>query len=302
MVNHVINWLGNLCIQIVNIIDQGDIIMLKKTIQLIKGNPFIIMFYMIYLAITILFMVLIYPKSFGVGSYTQNGIFDYSLYLTTVRNMLIVLLLIFITSLFYISGFCNMIREAIFTGKTRASSFISGIKIYFGRVCLFVLLTIVIVIFYSVLVGMLSIPFTIMAATKGTISIYAMILVIMLATLILVLIPSPFIVLWLPALFLEDTGVILSLKLGAKAGVKNYGRLITSTFLLILPQTVYTILSYKLIMKGTFYSTGYYILLGVMAVFGLIYNVYLFVVYHEYRVRLITIQQQQESNINPSLE
>ena len=273
--------------------------MLKKTIQLIKSNPIISIFYAVYLAITILFMLLIYPKSIGVDTYTKNGIFDYSLYLTTVRNMLIALLLIFITGLFYISGFCNMIREAIFTGKTKASSFVSGIKMYFGRVFLFVLLTIVIVIAFSVLVGMISIPFTIMAATSGTVSIYAMTMVIMLITLILVLIPTPFIVLWLPALFLEDTGVIRGLKLGAKAGVKNYGRLILATLLLILPQAVYSLLNYNLIMMGTFYSTGYFILLGVMAVLGLIYNIYFFMIYHEYRVRLITIQQQLDRNINP---
>jgi hypothetical protein len=276
--------------------------MLKKTMQLIKSNPIIIIFYVVYLAISVLLMLALYPKSFGVDTYTKNGMFDYSLYLVTMRNILIAVFILFILSLFYISGFYNMLREAIFTGKTKASSFLSGIKIYFGRVFLSVLLTIVIVVVFSILLGILSIPFTIMAATTGNVSIYAMTMVIMLVTLVLVLVPAPFIVLWLPALFLEDTGVIRSLKLGVKAGAKNYGRLILATLVLVLPQAIYSILNYNVMMKGTIFSTGYFILLGVMAVLGLIYNNYLFVIYHEYRVRLITIQQQQESIINTGLE
>lgn len=272
--------------------------MLKKTMQLMKSNPIIIIFYALYLAISVILMLFLYPKSFGVDTYTKNGMFDYSLYLVTMRNILIAVLLIFILSLFYISGYCNMLREAIFTGKTKASSFLTGIKIYFGRVFLFILLTIVVVILFSILVGMLSIPFTIMAVTSGTVSIFTTTMAIMLVTLILVLIPTPFIALWLPALFLEDTGVIRSLKLGAKAGVKNYWRLLLTTLLFVLPQTVYTILNYNLITKGTIFSTGYFILLGIMAVFGLIYSTYLFMMYHEYRVGLITIQQQ-ERIINP---
>lgn len=278
---------------------QGGITMLKKTMQLIKSNPIIIIFYVVYLTISLLLMLSLYPKSFGVDTYTKNGMFDYSLYLVTMRNILIAVLLIFILSLFCISGYCNMLREAIFTGKTRASSFLTGIKKYFGRVFLFVLLTAAIVIVFSVLVGLLSIPFTIMAATSGTFSIYTMTIVIMLVTLVLVLILTPFIVLWLPALILEDTGVIRSLKLGAKAGVKNYWRLILTTLLLVLPQALYAILNYNVMMKGTIFSAGYLVLLGVMAVFGLIYNTYLFTMYHEYRVSLITIQQQQERIVNP---
>ncbi len=271
--------------------------MLKKAMQLIKSNPIIIIFYAVYLAINILLMLLLYPKSFGIDTYTQQGAFDYSLYLVTMRNLVIALLLIFGISLFYISGFSNMIKEAIFAGRTKASSFLTGIKLFFGRVVLFILLTIVFAVALSVLLGILSIPLTIIAATNG--SLYTMTLIIILVTLILVLIPAPFIALWLPALVLEDTGVIRALKLGAKAGVKNYWRLLFATLLLVLPQAVYSILSYNLMMKGTFYSTGYLILLGIMSIIGFIYNIYLFMVYHEYRIKRITFQQQQEKMINP---
>lgn len=273
--------------------------MIKKTLQLIKNNPVIILFYAVYLVISILLLLFLYPKSFGVDTYMRDGIFDYSLYMVTMRNMLIALLLMFILSLFFISGYFNMIREAVFSGKTKIIFFIDGIKKYIGRVLLSVLLTIAIVILGTILLGILSIPFTILASTTGSVSLFAITLIIMLVTLILVLIPAPFFVLWLPAMFLEDTGVIRSLRLGAKAGAKNYPKLFLATLLLISPQTIYSILNYNLIAKGSLYSFGYFIMLGVMAVISLIYNISVFMLYHEYRTELITIQRQQVDNINP---
>lgn len=276
--------------------------MLKKTLQIIKNNPVIILCYVAYLAISILLLLFLYPKSFGVGTYTKNGAFDYSLYMVTMRNMLIALLLIFVFSLLFISGFSSMIREAVFSGKTKLYFFFDGIKNYFGRVLLTVLLTAAIIIIGSILFGLLSIPFTIMAVANGTDSVYLISLVIMLIALILFLIPSPFFILWLPALFLEDTGVIRSLRLGVKAGTKNYWKLLLVSFLLILPQAVYFILNYNVMMSGSLFSTGYFVMIGVMAVLSLFYNIYIFVLYHEYSSGLITIQRQQDANINTGLE
>lgn len=273
--------------------------MFKKSIHLIKNNPIIILSYGIYLAISFLLMFFLYPKSLGIDTYMANDMFDYSLYMATMRNLLIAILLIFIISLFFISGFNNMVREAVFTGKTKIYSFIDGIKNYFGRVILSVLLMVAIVVVASILLGILSIPFTIMAASNGIGSIYTVTLVIMLVTLLLFLVPAPFLILWFPALFLEDTGLIRSLKMGAKAGAKNYWRLLLVTLLLVSPQMIYTLLNYNVMMTGTIYNLGYFIMLGIMAVLSLIYNIYTFVVYHEYRIGLITIQQQQEANINP---
>ncbi len=222
--------------------------------------------------------------------------------MVTMRNMLIALLLMFIFSLFFISGYSNMIREAVFSGKTKLLFFLNGIKHFFGRVLLSVLLMAAILMVGSVLLGLLSIPLTILVTANGFGSLYAMTLIIMLVTLILVMIPMPFLVLWLPALFLEDTGVIRSLRLGAKAGTKNYWKLFLVTLLIILPPAVYSILNYNVIMKGSLYSVEYCIMLGAMVILSLIYNIYTFVLYHEYRIGLITIQRQQDGNINPGLE
>lgn len=273
--------------------------MLRKTLQLIKENLLILMFYTFYLGINILVMLTLYPKSFGMDAYTRNGRFNYFLYMTTMRNILVSLLIIFALSLFYISGFNNLIREAIFSGKTRASSFLEGIRTYLGRVVLFMLLMVAIVTVISVFMGIISIPFTIMAASSGSFSSYGITRVIMVVTMILMILPTPFISLWLPSLFLEDTGVIQSLKLGAKAGVKNYGRLLLATLLLIAPQMVYSVLNISRMQNGPLYTPGYLILFGVTAVMGLIYNIYAFVIYHEYRIKPITIRQPQGNRINP---
>lgn len=263
--------------------------MLKKTINLIKSNPIIILCYIVYLVISILIIILLYPKSFGLGSSVKA--FNFASYIVTMRNMMIALLLMFGISLFFISGFCNMIREAVFSGKTKLSSFIDGIKNYIGRVCLCVLLTAALILIGSVLVGILSIPITIIVTMNGNGTVIFVTMIIMLVTLALVVIPSPFLVLWMPALFLENAGVIQSLRLGAKAGAKNYWRLLVVTVLLILPQAAYSIFNYNVIMSGSIYSFGYFILLGVMTVVSFLYNIYIYVLYHEYRLGLIPLLQ-----------
>ncbi len=270
--------------------------MLKKTLQLLKNNPVIILCYGIYLLISILILFLLYPKNFGVDTYTQSGSFDYSLYMVTMRNMLIALLLMFILGLFFASGYGGMLREAVFSGKTKLHNFLNGIKHYFGRVLLCALLTSAIVIVGSILIGILSIPFTVIGF--GTDSIDLIVVMIMLITLLLVLIPSPFFILWMPALFLEDTGVFHSIKLGMKAGAKNYWKLLIATFLLILPQTIYSILNYTVIKSGSLFTLEYFVLLGIMSVLSLFYSSYVFLVYHEHRIGLITIQAHQSTDIN----
>ncbi len=265
--------------------------MTKKTLQLIKNNPVIIMSYVAYMVISLLFIFFLYPNNLGSDSYMRDGVLDYSLYLATMRNLLIALLLIFILSLLFLSGYCNMIKEAVLNGKTKLSHFVVGIKNYFPRVLLCMLLMLAIIILGAVLFGILSVAFTILASTTVSLSLFTLTLIIMLVTLLLVLIPSPFLVLWLPALFLENTGVIRSLSLGARAGAKSYWRLLLATLILILPQAVYSILNYNVITEGTIFSIGYFIMLGIMAVISLIYNTYIFMLYHEYSSRLVTIQR-----------
>ena len=273
--------------------------MLRKVLQLIKNNPVIILCHAAYLVINVLVLLFLYPKSFGVDTYMKEGAFDYSLYMTAMRNMLILALLMFIFSLLFISGYNSIVREAVLSGKTKLIFFLDGIKNYFGRVLLSALLTTAIIIVGSVLLGIVSVPFTIMAASKGIGSVYLVSMVIMLVTMFLILIPSPFLVLWFPALFLEDTAVIRSLKLGAKAGYKNYWKLLLATLLLILPQVIYSVLNYNVMLRGSLFSVGYYILLAVMAVLSLLYNIYLFILYHEYSTELVSILRQEEGNINP---
>ncbi len=50
--------------------------MIKKTLQLIKQNPIIILCYAAYQAINTLILLFLYPKSFGVDTYTKDGVFD----------------------------------------------------------------------------------------------------------------------------------------------------------------------------------------------------------------------------------
>jgi hypothetical protein len=200
--------------------------------------------------------------------------------------------LMFVIGLFYLSGYGNVIRVAVVTGKASASSFLAGIKHFFVRVLLCVLLIVAIVIVGSVLLGLISIPFTILVVMSGNSSPMVFMIIVMVVTFLIVLIPTPFVILWLPALFLEDTKVIQSLKLGAKVGKKNYWRLMFATALLCFPQFIYMILNYDIASTGTILSPGYFIILVVMAILSMIYYVYLFVLFHEDRLKLTSPDQQ----------
>lgn len=267
--------------------------MLKKTFQIIKSNPIIIILYAAYLALTVLIMLLLYPRSFGQETYMREGMIDFSLYMMVMGKILLAAFLMFIIGLFYISGYGNMLRVAVTTGKTSITSFLTGVKRFFVRVLLCALLIFAMVIIASVLLGVISIPFTIFAVLNGNSSTMIFVMIIMAVSLLLVLIPTPFVLLWIPAVFLEDTKVIQGLKLGAKAGAKNYWRLILATSLLCIPEVIYMILNYDIATTGTIFSLGYYIMLAVMAVLSMIYYVYLFMLYHEYRLKIIFTNQQQ---------
>jgi len=266
--------------------------MLKKTFQIIKSNPIIILFYAAYLVITVLIMLLLYPRSIGQETYLQNGMFDFSLYMIIMGKILLAAFLMFVIGLFFVSGFGNMIRAAVISGKTQVSSFLTGIKLFFVRILLSVLLIFAIVLAASVLLGVISIPFTMIAVMNGVSSPITFVMIIMAITLLLILIPTPFVMLWLPAMFLENTKVFQGLKLGAKAGAKNYWRLILATTLLFIPEIIYMIFNYDIAATGRIFTLGYFILIAVMGILSLIFYVYIFELYHEYRLKMMPLDPQ----------
>lgn len=269
--------------------------MLKRALLLLKRNPVIVLFYAGYMILDVLILLLLYPKDINQIMFDAEGLFSISAYLTGMGKLLLAIFLLFLLSLIFLSGFGNLVREAVFSGRTSSAAFRTGIKSYFVRILLMMLLIIAFAFGGSLLIGIITIPITILSVMGGASSAYSTTLIIMGITMLLLLIPMPFIILWLPAIFLEDTGVIQSLKGGAKAGRKNYWKLALSLILLYLPGVVYTVLNYEAVSKGRLMTMGYMLLLLVSSVMSLIYIAYIFMVYHYYKIGIITTDSSQRT-------
>ena len=265
--------------------------MLKKTLLIIKNNPAIYLIYGANMILSLVIILCLYPRNMNAITDTSEPEFALISYLMIMGKLLLSSLLIFIISLFIASGIGNVIREATFSGRTSFSAFFSGIKIYFVRVLLAMLLIAGMVLAFSILLGILTIPVTMLAAMNGSITPVAIMLIISIISIILVLIPIPFLLLWIPAMFLENTGVIHSLKLGARAGAKHYFRLFAGMFFLMIPAFIYFAAYYDEATSGQIFTVGYFLLMAVMTILSLIFYVYLFEVYHEYRIRQMDAQR-----------
>ncbi len=258
--------------------------MLKKTLQIIKNNPAIYLIYGASMVINVVILILLYPNNMNTITDVSEPEFALVSYLMILGKLFLASLLIFIISLFFTSGIGNAVREATFSGRTSFSAFFPGIKIYFVRVLLAMLLITAMVFAASMLLGILTIPITMMTVMNGTTSPVALMLIISIVSVLLILIPMPFLLLWIPAMFLENTGVIHSLNLGAKAGTKNYIRLFVGILLLFIPEIIYFAFYYDEAASGHIFTVGYFLLMAVMMILSLVFYVYLFEVYHEYRI------------------
>ena len=271
-------------------------IMLKRALQLLKRNPVIILIYAGYMLLSLLLMLLLYPKNIQQFMFDTQGMFSMSAYLSGLGKLFLAVILIFLSGLFFLSGFGNMLREAVFSGRTSGAAFLAGIRLYFVRILLMMLLMTGFAFGASLLIGIITVPITVMTIMSGTSSVYFTTMIIMGITLLLLLIPLPFLILWIPAIFLEDTGVIQGLKAGARAGSKNYWRLALSVLLLYLPMVIYTGFNYDAMSGGRLLTVGYIVLLFVSSVMSLIFTSYIFMVYHYYKINIITAEASPKVN------
>lgn len=270
--------------------------MLKKSFNLIKKNPVILLLYFVYMVIAFSILFLLYPKDFSQIAYTEAGVFSMSTYMLMMGKIMLAALLVSLLGLLFLSGYGNMIRNAILNEKTSVAVFIPGVKKYFVRLLLSMLLLMAFAIGASVILSILTIPITVMLTLNGSASVGMISVVIVLLSFVIILIPMPFVILWIPAIFMDDTKVMKSLKYGAKAGAKNYWRLILAMILLYVPLGVNTVTNLDSYTSGHIFTTSYLLVYLATAVLAAIFFTYIFVVYHEYR--MATYQDSQPTMVN----
>lgn len=196
--------------------------MIKRSIHILKTNPIIVLIFSVYIIITILFIHIFYTDNLS-PSFKLNR--DLSKMIILIKTHL-GLGLNFILGITFMSGFGYMLTEAIKTGRTKVTSFFAGITNFFLRILLVGLLLIDFGVGLSILISIVTQPIISMFLSLGFSSYNFQSTVITIISVISEILLMPFVLLWFPTIFLDDTGVIQGLKSGAKVGLKNYWRLV----------------------------------------------------------------------------
>lgn len=255
--------------------------MLKKSINLLKNNSILILLYFAYIVISFLILYVLYPKDMSQFNSLNPSGFDFAAYIVMMIKMLIASLLSGVLGLLFLSGFGSMLSEAIKKGKTSISSFLPGIQRYFVRILLAMLLLLAFSIGFSIVISIIIIPITLFLVIAESTSITMVSLVTMAITMVVIVFICPFILLWFPSILIDDIGVMKGLANGAKAGVKNYWKLVLIIVVIYLPITLNTAFSYDTMAKGIIFTPTYLILYLLTAIISIVALPIIFMVYNE---------------------
>jgi hypothetical protein len=190
--------------------------MLIKTFKLLKNNPIIIIFQVVYIAISFLSSLLFLSVRQSEISYNM----DYSLY---CGKFLISTLLGILSEVVFLSGFGNSLSEAITSGKSNFTAFFVGIKKYFKKSMLSVLILYIINVGFSAILlpAFSQIILNIFVPSGDVRNVFYYIMIYIINILIM-----PFTTLFIPAIYIDRYDIIAGLITGMKLAVRNYWRLV----------------------------------------------------------------------------
>jgi len=280
--------------------------MIKKTLATIKNNPIIFVLMVVFM---LLMAVLSIPVISETNKMTANysNIYNFSninpdiyrrdmsvvniymqrmleIRISCMKILLYSLVLLFL-QICFISGYGNMVEAAMKEGKASMKIFFYGIRKFLGKVLLSALLLAAIIIGFSVLVSLITIPLTIISVLSGSFTadnILAGQKTMQIFISFIVILLYPLLLLWLPAIFTDrKDGVIKCFKSGFTEGKRQYVQVLPASVLMMQPGILQYLLSdslYELI-KSPYYLLIYPIQ-GIILSFVI---TYLFVLYHAVR-------------------
>lgn len=256
--------------------------MIKKSIELLLKNPAIIIVYAVFSLAAVLLTLLFFSSN--AAPYDSEAI------ILMLGRIILFLFLISAMMLIYLPGFFNMLAETVTTGTTTFRDFWQGVRRFFVRVLLAGLLFIAMLIGYSIILGMITIPITIISVIimggANSASTLMLSLVIGVVTNLITALFMPLIMLWLPAMFIDDSGVIDSLRKGTKAGIKNYLPLVITSLVLSIPSILAGIIGKTTQPFEINYSTAYWVSNGISFILGIIVSMYIFKLYFEWKTSI----------------
>ena len=275
--------------------------MLIKAFKLIKEN---ILMMLVFFALTLLFHIV---NIFLTAKITEG--YNYNMYFFKMMLLYFILFLqIGIMFLFFV-GYFYMLSETIKKGKNKIKDFYLGIKKFFVRMLLAGLLLAAMYFGLTIIVMIISAPIAIgiiynspdllndfnryqEMATYGIQQVEdlnlalqeifrVIIIVISSVTIVLTSLFSPLIALWIPSMYLDDIGVIESLKRGFFAGKKKYWILVFCALIMYIPVAIYM---FNLDITQTYNITIPYVVMMISQPVVLIaYYAITFVIYNQYK-------------------
>ncbi|MCX7709243.1 MAG: hypothetical protein N2484_05275 [Clostridia bacterium] len=258
--------------------------MIAKALESLKKNPVVVVFYVLYLMVVFAITYVFFANNLGANP-------DPAAAFSVLGKILLGALIMGVIGIVFFAGYGKMAADAVTLGETSTAAFGEGVKKFFVRVLLAALLLFAFYLGFSIVIGIIMIPFSIMFAMNDPANAVAAGAMIGLVTsgimMLIIVFVAPFIMLWFPAIFVDDIGVMEGLKRGAKAAVKGYWFLVLSTFIMYLPSVLYMVFNYSSMMnaqtmtKANMFTPAYLAMCLISAVLGIVFMQLLIVVYNE---------------------
>lgn len=254
--------------------------MIKKTFRILKSNPWLIIMYSAFILMNEVI-------SHAMARYDNFDI-NTSIYSveTAASRVLGILIITIVMSILFISGFGNMISIAVKKGRCTFMDFLRGLNSFLGRILLSCVILFFLLSLFVIIISITALPI-IMAQSVGALKNGNIVFeVFIIAVCILAILIYPCIMLWYPAIFLEDTDVLDGLRKSLALSKKCYWILVGAAFVSALPSMAYSIfLSISTGIPGgqniSAVTPAYLSSIIIGAVLSLFISVLVFVIYEE---------------------
>ena len=272
----------------------GVKILLKKTLVILKNSPMIIVLFVLAIAISAVPIILLLPDINRIMAFSNEIAKNYGSLTPPDPQQTIQMLMTYLKlgiyslvtcgiGIVFMAGFGNMLAAAVNGGKASLKIFIFGIRKFFTKTLLSLLLLVALIFGFSIIISIISVPFTIMSVINSTFDPEAILgrqRAIQIFSCAMMIFLYPFVELWFPAIFLErNDGVTACFRKGLKAGVKKYIILVAVTAVMLLPSLV--LFGYVENIYSIMYSSFYIFTIIYQAIVMPVMLTYMFMLYNE---------------------
>lgn len=213
--------------------------MLKKTLKLLKENPSIIIFYFFYTAlIVVITTIMANNLNINIDAADTTQIFNF------LKHTLGWWIIIGVIFTIFMSGWGNMIAHAVNTDKAAPGTFFKGINEFILRMLITNLLLIIICIGFIIAITLISIPlFFIMESTVSSSGAVTIGIIYGLVIALIFILLYPFFMLWYPAIFVDNIGIMEAFQRSVRTSKKCYWTLVLTLFVSALPEILYIVIT-----------------------------------------------------------